>query len=649
MRPRQHYHFEFEQKHSVAKICRFFRKLPSEVADVQVDVDKLFQGRTSIECVQIQMAFFATNLTRTMNHDSDFVVSTSTHKDVGNQVYLDQLTAKQRALGSHTNRQVKAHVNHLYRRGGVSVEGVCFALAYLSGRAYVLGQLPVFIDRTHAFTCIGSYQLEAFLLSLKKMIVRLGAEIRAYMEGGRVVDIRLSILQHRLEAFRQFDADCLAFLDSVVLLQTPKSFRHVLNIHPSVSAEARQASVPARALTKVADHTTEVESIVMMSDTYRACDFATHLQYLAESLVVLGGGRFTIDCGVFEHAIQLHYEPGSGVCRWILQDPNDMPGKIFDDTDEGRLQCAQRFFRLVGATSGMLVIETTLKCDAALRDDMRSRLWLYHRRIEQDEAYNEDIASRRKQTDSLGSSLLRLAAYGDEDACVKVIEAGVDLDVGVDKYGNTPLYLVCYFGYENIVRQLILAGADLRLGDVKTNTETPLRVARRRKFPAIARLILNAMHAMARPPQRPAPSPPLPSLFKADLSEALQQACRRGDAKAVERLIDAGAKAHRLGEDAGLPLVIACEQKHSDVVRVLLEAGADPDRARSRDRYTPLHIACQQRDAACVELLLMHGANRSIKVGAKSPASIARHHAAIAKLLKDCWPRPRARACARLG
>ncbi len=642
MRQRQRYHFEFDPKHSVAKICRFFRELPAEVADVSVDVERLFHERTSIECVQIHMAFFATNLVRTMNRNSDVVVSASTRKDIRSQHYLDKLTAKQRALGLHTNNQITVHVNHLYQSEGFSVSGVCFALAYLSGRAYLLGQLSVFVDRVHAFTCIGSHQLEAFLLSLKKMIVRLGAEVHAYIADERVVDVRLSILQHRLEVLRQFHTDCLALLDSIVLLQSPESFLHLLDVAPSVSGVLLQDSVPAKALTRVVDHAMNVEPIVAMSDAYRARDFATHLQHLSESLVVLSAGRFTIDCGVHRHAVQLHYVPTSGVCHWVLQDSNDMPGRIFYDTAEGRLQCAQRFFYLVGVTSDVLVIETTLKCDAVLRDDMRSRLWLYHRRIEQDKDFNEGLALRRKQTDSLGGSLLRLAALGDEDACVKVIEAGVDLDVGVDKDGNTPLYLACYLGCEIIVNRLILAGANVRLGDVKDNAETPLRAARRRGFPAIARLIMNALRALTAPPQRPAPSPPSRRLFKADMSAALLQACRRGDASAVVRLIDAGAKAHRLGKDAGLPLVIACEHKHANVVRVLLEAGAHPDRVRSRDRYTPLHIACQQGDAASVELLLMHGADRSIRVGAKSPASIARYHSAIAKLLRDCWPTARA-------
>ena len=185
------------------------------------------------------------------------------------------------------------------------------------------------------------------------------------------------------------------------------------------------------------------------------------------------------------------------------------------------MQCAQRFFHLVCVTSDVLVVETTLKCDAALRADMRSRLWLYHRRIEQDEDFNAGLASRRKQTDSLGGLLLRLAAYGDEDACVKVIESGVDLDVGVDQYGNTAFYLACYFGHEGIVKQLILAGADVGLGDVKGNIEVPLHAARRRKFPAIARLILNALLAAATPPRRPAPKPPSCQPFKPNSPEEL--------------------------------------------------------------------------------------------------------------------------------
>ena len=56
-------------------------------------------------------------------------------------------------------------------------------------------------------------------------------------------------------------------------------------------------------------------------------------------------------------------------------------------------------------------------------------------------------------------------------------------------------------------------------------------------------------------------------------------------------------------ENSDTPLHLACLQGHTDVVRVLLEAGADVD-ARNSSLWTPLDCASAKGHVLCVNELL---------------------------------------------
>ena len=89
-----------------------------------------------------------------------------------------------------------------------------------------------------------------------------------------------------------------------------------------------------------------------------------------------------------------------------------------------------------------------------------------------------------------------------------------------------------------------------------------------------------------------------------------------GHTQIVGLLLKAGADIY--GGTFVTPLYMACEGGKSETVRVLLEAGADVDKAaadgfESENNWTPLFTACQIDDGAAnlavVRLLLRHGAN----------------------------------------
>lgn len=114
-------------------------------------------------------------------------------------------------------------------------------------------------------------------------------------------------------------------------------------------------------------------------------------------------------------------------------------------------------------------------------------------------------------------------------------------------------------------------------------------------------------------PARPVTEPVLAPAQKARLAETdeLQTAVVQKDAATVSRLIARGVKpdfnfdeAYR-GRSSESPLTMAIGRGHLEIARILLEAGADPNRRDGFDQ-SPMSRA---RSAEAVELLLSHGAD----------------------------------------
>ena len=97
---------------------------------------------------------------------------------------------------------------------------------------------------------------------------------------------------------------------------------------------------------------------------------------------------------------------------------------------------------------------------------------------------------------------------------------------------------------------------------------------------------------------------------------ALHWAARLGQSELVEVLLYAGAKLDagtRIGRYT--PLHIAAREGRRSVVRVLLDAGADPGVVTTNSGATPLHLAARSGDREIVELLIQHGAEVDATAG----------------------------------
>jgi uncharacterized protein len=104
--------------------------------------------------------------------------------------------------------------------------------------------------------------------------------------------------------------------------------------------------------------------------------------------------------------------------------------------------------------------------------------------------------------------------------------------------------------------------------------------------------------------------PSLVTSYSGDGFTALHFAAFFGRYEAAALLIERGAEVDAFGRGwmTGTAMHSAVSRLQSDVVRILLEAGANPN-VRQSAGWTPLHAAAMNGDVISVELLLVSGAD----------------------------------------
>ena len=80
-----------------------------------------------------------------------------------------------------------------------------------------------------------------------------------------------------------------------------------------------------------------------------------------------------------------------------------------------------------------------------------------------------------------------------------------------------------------------------------------------------------------------------------------------GDEVVVRELIEAGVDVNRADDGGSMPLYRAAEDGHEAVVKALIEAGANVNKA-NRFRETPMSIAVTEGHDAVIQLLRVAGA-----------------------------------------
>lgn len=218
-----------------------------------------------------------------------------------------------------------------------------------------------------------------------------------------------------------------------------------------------------------------------------------------------------------------------------------------------------------------------------------------------------------------------------------------------DTEGNIPLHCAAKTGNEEVVKLLLDAGTDI----FATNNEnlTPLDVALNEGKEKVVQFLVDYGFDV--------------DAFYGKHSTRLMKAARSGDARAVKILLSVGADANLFREpnpfpnyEPGTPLqeAISCKDKskmsigHEGIVKLLLEAGADPDVSSASGNA--LHWAAGAGNERIFQLLLEAGADiHAVRAGNEYALNIAviGGHVGIVRLLLEAGADPNKGDCLPSG
>uniref|UniRef100_A0A8B9CCU6 Ankyrin repeat and KH domain containing 1 n=1 Tax=Anser brachyrhynchus TaxID=132585 RepID=A0A8B9CCU6_9AVES len=238
-------------------------------------------------------------------------------------------------------------------------------------------------------------------------------------------------------------------------------------------------------------------------------------------------------------------------------------------------------------------------------------------------------ADQEHKTDEMHTALMEACMDGHVEVARLLLDSGAQVNMPADSF-ESPLTLAACGGHVELAALLIERGANLE--EVNDEGYTPLMEAAREGHEEMVALLLAQgeitvslafimKHAV------------LTSVFCANSSNlacavttelkhlnwaninaqteetqetALTLACCGGFSEVADFLIKAGADIE-LG--CSTPLMEAAQEGHLELVKYLLAAGANVNRATANNDHTVVSLACAGGHLAVVELLLAHGAD----------------------------------------
>lgn len=198
-------------------------------------------------------------------------------------------------------------------------------------------------------------------------------------------------------------------------------------------------------------------------------------------------------------------------------------------------------------------------------------------------ALNPSFINRRDTSSEYQFTMLHTAVKQGYRQCVNIlIKAGADVNMRDDDNsdgsqstdGDTPLQLACMYGYDDIVRDLVEAGAKMLSERAGYN---PLLTASEFGWVSIV----------------------------AFLAETFPEEVNRRNSK------------------GNTPLSVACRHGHVDISKILLANGAFIDVRLPNTGNTPLHIASMNGHWDIVEILIDRGAKESLNTDGGTPSDVS--------------------------
>ncbi|GFR42211.1 hypothetical protein Agub_g3102 [Astrephomene gubernaculifera] len=201
--------------------------------------------------------------------------------------------------------------------------------------------------------------------------------------------------------------------------------------------------------------------------------------------------------------------------------------------------------------------------------------------------------------------------------------------------GFTPLYLAAERGFVDVVKRLLIAGADVTIGNGPDNF-TALCRASQLGLAEIVDLLLS------HEPKTQLEMPPDQAMQ--EKNSPLHLASLNGRLQVVQKLLAAKAPPGSTNKEKNTPLHLACSEGHFDVAKVLIEVGRAPIDDTNNKGRTPLHLACIKGCRLTVKLLLDNKADPTKrdstglrKSTGKTPLNLATEgrHTAVIGLLQQ--------------
>jgi len=188
--------------------------------------------------------------------------------------------------------------------------------------------------------------------------------------------------------------------------------------------------------------------------------------------------------------------------------------------------------------------------------------------------------------------LMEAASAGHTDIVRLLIAHGADVNAQSSS-GNTPLMYACAGGHEEVVRVLLEAGANVEVHN--ENGHTPLMEAASAGHCGVAKILLEFGAGINTHSNE----------FK---ESALTLACYKGHLEMVRFLLEAGADQEHKTDEMHTALMEASMDGHVEVARLLLDSGAQVN--MPADSFeSPLTLAACGGHVELAMLLLERGAN----------------------------------------
>lgn len=163
----------------------------------------------------------------------------------------------------------------------------------------------------------------------------------------------------------------------------------------------------------------------------------------------------------------------------------------------------------------------------------------------------------------------------------------------VDRHDRTPLYIACYYGFQEALKILLDHKASVTFLHPQTHA-SPLLIACQQRHPHILPLLLPDASSLVNYQDKKGLSP----LFLATLYQLHS---------AVELLLTHKADPNIQNKEGLTPLHITSQNGYLSQTRLLLQYGASPD-IQTFNGYTPLHLSVLYELTDITQLLIQHNA-----------------------------------------